>query len=344
MKTTCLLALIGESLAAKAASNSPSFIDAQIDLDPVSYMTQMGKLANLSNIKQLLSQIDEYPPKKIPNLTKFKPMKIDDLRRALEISYMPTCPEDKVMGLTCICDSEYSDIGFARNTTYESSALIGYDKKNKQLIVAYKYTSSIRNWLSNFDFLLGQLEGAPKGIQVHRGMMEIYSSIHDQVMHKANEVMKNKKPKGILVTGYSLGGSLAILSTHYWAQFKKKHNVPVFVMGFSPARIGNLDTKLYMEGLGIEINHYTNRNDIVPQIPPRILNYTHIGLEIHEQAATPVTSELVVCSQEYDEDPNCAWGESGFRISHHMMPFGHIPILPPYCGKSDERKGIPDYA
>ncbi|KAJ9058399.1 hypothetical protein DSO57_1012639 [Entomophthora muscae] len=66
MKTTCLLALIGESLAAKAASNSPSFIDAQIDLDPVSYMTQMGKLANLSNIKQLLSQIDEYPPRKSP--------------------------------------------------------------------------------------------------------------------------------------------------------------------------------------------------------------------------------------------------------------------------------------
>ncbi|KAJ9058393.1 hypothetical protein DSO57_1012633 [Entomophthora muscae] len=164
-------------------------------------------------------------------------------------------------------------------------------------------------------------------------------------MHKVAKLVKAKEVKSIFVTGYSLGGSLAILSTPFWAHFKKEHIIPVYIMGFSGARIGNLEAKLHFESLGIPINRYTNRDDIVPQIPPRSLGYTHIGLEIHERSRNIIGSELIVCSQEYDEDPDCAWGEPSFRNPiPHLAPFNHPMVVPPYCGLSSMRINLPNYA
>ncbi|KAJ9058392.1 hypothetical protein DSO57_1012632 [Entomophthora muscae] len=62
MKAGYIFSLIGSSLA----QDSPSFADAELAVDPVSYFAAASKLVNLGNVRKLLSQIDTFPPRRSP--------------------------------------------------------------------------------------------------------------------------------------------------------------------------------------------------------------------------------------------------------------------------------------
>ncbi|KAJ9072147.1 hypothetical protein DSO57_1000455 [Entomophthora muscae] len=302
-------------------------------INPLAYLIAVSKVLKSENVAKLLDQFGASSPQRLSNVTYVRPIDVETLQQSLEFSYIPMCPEKQVLIHECICSQEYTSIGFARDSEYRASATVSYHKKTQQAVVSYKYTTGLRNWLSNLDFLLGPLEGAPKGVMVHRGMLQYYQSIHNQTMKRVVNILKTQEVKSIVVTGYSLGASIATLSVPFWAKFKQNYNVPITVISYAGARTGNLQAKLYYESLGIPIMRYTNRDDIIPMLPPRTLGYVHAGLEIHERrSAIPGRTELVVCSQDYEEDPKCSYGEPGLRsITRHFTPFNNFPILPPYC-------------
>ncbi|KAJ9058389.1 hypothetical protein DSO57_1012629 [Entomophthora muscae] len=323
-----------------------STLESQGIIDgPANYIKNLVANGNKEKLAMLLKYKNKVPLVKLKDPSNFKPPERSLLLKGLEFSYMPMCSKASMLQNACICDSAYDSIEYANNLEYKASSLIAYHSPTRLLVVSYKYTSSARNWLTNLDYILTDMEGAPSDVKVHRGMYHHYMSIHNETMSKAAKILATRDVKGVFVTGYSLGGSLAIISTPYWAKFKETNNVPVDVVSYSGARPGNMQAKLYFESQGINIVRYTNKKDVVPSLPPRFAGYVHTGLEIHEHSVSTFKTELMVCSQEFDEDPQCAYGESGRKSATlHYMPFNNLLLLPPFCGKGSLTKlPLPEY-
>ncbi|KAJ9082190.1 hypothetical protein DSO57_1006635 [Entomophthora muscae] len=313
----------------------------------ISHIKSYKDLVDLDNPDGLIDQFKTKPPFKVAKPTTFPPLSLDIMRQGLEWSYLSMCSKRDIFELRCLCDRDYSDTAFMYNDQFKAASAVIYVKALQQAVVSFKYTSKNRNWLTNFDFALAQMEGAPEGVMVHQGMLEYYLSLHKETMIALENLIKKKPVKNVMVTGYSLGGSIASISVPYFADFKRKNNdIPISVLSYAGTRVGNFKAKIYYESLGIPIYRYTNRNDLVPQLPPRYANYSHAGLEIHERATEKKGfTELVVCGQDYDEDPNCSWGEKGYSVKLHLEPFNNWLPMPPYCGYgSVTRNRLPEFA
>ncbi|KAJ9058388.1 hypothetical protein DSO57_1012628 [Entomophthora muscae] len=310
-----------------------------------SYLQALARNADKDKLDIVLGPMETIPPVKLTNPTTFEPLDYELLVKGLEFSYLSMCSKVDLIRKACICDKEYDSVEYINSVEYQSDSVVAYHKETAQMIVSYKYTSSLRNWLTNLDYIMTNMTDAPEGTKVHRGMYLHYMSVHNETMAKAANILATRDVKKIFVTGYSLGGSIAIISTPFWAKFKATHNVPVTVASYSGARPGNIQAKNYFESLGINIIHYSNKNDAVVNLPPRFAGYVHVGLEIHERKVTSSKTELVVCSQEFDEDPNCAFGNTDMKsMAVHIMPFNNVLPLPPFCSRGTlTNSPIPKY-
>jgi predicted lipase len=102
-----------------------------------------------------------------------------------------------------------------------------------------------------------------KGIRVHRGFLDAYMSVRDEILTKVLEL----NSKRIIITGHSLGGALATLcgvdlqknSIVHW------HNLHLATFG-SP-KVGNRKFKKSFNNRVFSYDRYVNRLDLVPLMP-----------------------------------------------------------------------------
>ena len=80
-----------------------------------------------------------------------------------------------------------------------------------------------------------------------------------------------------MFTGHSLGGGLATLAA---VDVALKFNVESELYTFGQVRVGNQAYADYVEGLISKRLRFTNRRDLVPQLPPRFLQFRHFGPEV----------------------------------------------------------------
>ena len=79
-----------------------------------------------------------------------------------------------------------------------------------------------------------------ENVYVHSGFKTQYDSIRDQVYHFVAEKCKANKPKRLLITGHSLGGSLATLCALDLVLNPLPNGLPVMkVITFGAPQVGN---------------------------------------------------------------------------------------------------------
>lgn len=252
----------------------------------------------------------------------------DELLLGLRKAFISVCPVEAILGMKCVCSRKYKDVTIVKGRAADSLALIAAEPATRQIIVSYRPTITLKNWITDADYKLVQLPGAPKGVMVHEGFLGYFADIQPAALKAAKKLLHDDRFLGyrLHVTGYSLGAAVAIISAHSWDTFLGENNFhhPLEVFSYSGPRPGNELFAKYVANL--PITRYTNHNDVVPHLPPRSLGFTHAGFEFHN------SGQLTPCSTAYDEDPKCALQyKFPLSFSRHYFPDGKPIPTPPYC-------------
>lgn len=131
-------------------------------------------------------------------------------------------------------------------------------------VLSFRGSLEGEDFVADLDITQVSLEGASKGILVHRGMWSIWSSIWKEV---EENLLRDSSP--LYITGHSLGASLAA----YSSSSLSKKPLPFKLYGtylFGAPRAGN---KVFTSSLDPSIWVLANRTDIVPTLPPTASSY-----------------------------------------------------------------------
>jgi triacylglycerol lipase len=180
------------------------------------------------------------------------------------------------------------------------------------VIVAFRGTQSRTEWIYDVDILSVPLpvelggDKYPKA-RVHQGFLQLYMGLRSNVL----EGVKAYGPKGIIITGHSLGSSLATLaafdlafngfnvhSTYTWAS--PRVGDPYFVEAF--------------ENVLKESPHYriANAADFVTQVPPAALSVPKVISKYMHVSG-------VECSYEYVDESVIDYPSSQFTSWAHDL-------------------------
>lgn len=154
-------------------------------------------------------------------------------------------------------------------------------EKADHIIVAFRGTSSIRDWIIDAEFFRVVLVEEPNGdvCEVHSGFLAAYESVIELLAAHLKKIVVGDRP--VFVTGHSLGGALAILAA---LELNRQKFTVAQVYTFGQPRVGNAAFKrLYEWSLGTSTFRVVYQEDIVPRLPHlpswRDL-YRHVGTEI----------------------------------------------------------------
>ena len=230
---------------------------------------------------------------------------------------------------------------------------VGYDPLKNQLIVTYRGSSSIRNWLVDFDIVQvpcslflspGLSASIGSSCKIHKGFAMAWAGLRDETLNAVATALAAHPSAAIVATGHSLGGAIATIAA---AELRAK-GYTVDLLTYGSPRIGNKGLVSFLSSQGpvgaigsSGVSHYriTHMDDPVPQLPPTLaFNYYHTSPEFWLSdagvAATPTeagyfegkidyaVSDIKICTGY--ESYSCNAGEPSLNMDVHASYFEPI--------------------
>jgi len=157
--------------------------------------------------------------------------------------------------------------------------LAGYDSHSKSIIVSFRGSSNIKNWLDNFDFVKQDysLHGC-KNCQVHTGFYKSYLTLKDGLLSQVDYLAGKYKGATIVVTGHSLGSAQSV----FLALDLQGKGYSVNFYSYGCPRPGDYNFAKFFNGYVKSTNlRAVFINDPVPTAPYHWMGFEHVGTEIH---------------------------------------------------------------
>jgi triacylglycerol lipase len=160
--------------------------------------------------------------------------------------------------------------------TKRNIGFIFYSESLKTILVSFTGTFFFEQWESDLVFLQTsptQLNNFNPGILIHQGFYNIYLSVRSQLENNLNMFPEATQ---LIISGHSLGGALATIAAF---DFAKNDPKPI-VYTFASPRVGNIDFAKKYGTLDITTQRVFNTEDVVPCLPPPVLQdfvYDHVG-------------------------------------------------------------------
>ncbi|KAJ1956425.1 hypothetical protein GGI12_005311 [Dipsacomyces acuminosporus] len=183
-----------------------------------------------------------------------------------------------------------------------SHGYVGYDREAREIIVAFRGTSSPEDLRNDLKIEWMDWKAAGKGAKVHTGFYSYYKGAASAVHSAINDILKSAKAVDrIVFTGHSLGGATSSLMA---ADFVSKNNKllgKVMLVTFGQPRTGNRAFASWMDKQPFAKYRITYKNDIIPRIPLESEDgYYHHGQEYYYQSY-----RLMKTCAAHGEDINC---------------------------------------
>ena len=146
--------------------------------------------------------------------------------------------------------------------------------------LAFRGTDELRDWLDNANLLATTTDYGEFHRGFHGATERIWPQIYTYYQQRRSQVRKDDhKPKGLFLTGHSLGGAMAIVAA---AQLVH-HDVGftgVYTFG-QPRAVRPRTADLLTLRAHNRIHRFQNNNDVVPRVPARMMGYSHCGNYMH---------------------------------------------------------------
>jgi hypothetical protein len=150
------------------------------------------------------------------------------------------------------------------------------DKPNQRLIVAFRGTQFIHDWLDDFDFIPAPYAPVPGRGTVHEGFQIVYLAVRDNLIALLNKYSAGYRE--LLITGHSLGGALCPLATLDLLNLNQ--NLSPVVYTWAEPRVGHDDFVTFFNTHVNICYRIVNVWDVVPHLPPDIAGYEHEGNQV----------------------------------------------------------------
>ncbi|ODV88035.1 hypothetical protein CANARDRAFT_26195 [[Candida] arabinofermentans NRRL YB-2248] len=237
------------------------------------------------------------------------------------------CPLD-----TCTDNTANIDVYNIWEDLVSGATFVNHD--TKEIVVVFKGTTSIEEWLVDFTFV--GVDYTPYVVQsdanteeftcddckVHEGFFVSIKAFINDGLPAVEKLIKQYPEYKLKVTGHSLGGALAplgaielqllgyspILVTYAGPKFgnsalidwiNDKYNTDSLVASFESHSLTELPTMSY--------TRVTHHGDIVPLVPLKQMGYAQGGCEIYIEAVTlPHPEDTVVVRGSWDVDTEYA--------------------------------------
>lgn len=170
------------------------------------------------------------------------------------------------------------------------------------------------------------------GARFHQGFIDALHDVWDPLLVAVQEELK-RADRPLWITGHSLGGALAVLSS--WLFHRKFINVHQ-VYTFGGPMIGNVEaSKAFDRELAGKIFRYVNGPDPVPKLPTVSLianDYGHVLAEVTSGVGPGATSSSALFGQFVSRSVNGViqgtliddvWKAISQTVNAHLMPSYH---------------------
>jgi triacylglycerol lipase len=147
------------------------------------------------------------------------------------------------------------------------------DPATQTLIVAFRGTEFLHDWLDDFDFVPAPYAPIPGRGTVHQGFQLVYYTIRANL----RTLVQQHAPhcKNLLITGHSLGGALCALAAP--DLLNDIDTLSPVVYTWAEPRVGHDDFVGFFDTHVNVCYRIVNVWDVVPHVPPDLSGYEHEG-------------------------------------------------------------------
>ncbi|KAF2092227.1 alpha/beta-hydrolase [Saccharata proteae CBS 121410] len=223
---------------------------------------------------------------------------------------------------------------FENSLLTDVTGYVAVDYTNELVVVAFRGSTSIRNYLADVDFPL-ILTDICVLCFADSGFWTSWLEAREKILTAIKILSEEFPTYQIVTTGHSLGAAIADFAA---AELRNDgYNVKLYTYG-SP-RVGdlNISNHITKQGQNWRITHY---NDPVPQLPPIILGFVHVSPEywITSGNNATVTAEDIKGPINGSVNFSGNTGKVSLDIDAHLWYFNRIASCYEYEGVGKEFK------
>lgn len=215
---------------------------------------------------------------------------------------------------------------------------VGVDPSKSQVVLSFRGSQSIRNWIANLDISMDDCDDLPVGddsdCQIHSGFNDAWNQVKDSVYTFIANASSTYPNHTLIVTGHSLGGAVGTIA----AANLRAMGYPCDLYTFGSPRVGNEDFVNFVGSQEGNEFRVTNADDPVPRLPPSSFflgSYRHTSPEFwltvqdttNASASAIGVSNFEIC--EGIDNDDCNAGTDGLNIDAHGFYLRNISA----CGE-----------
>jgi len=171
-----------------------------------------------------------------------------------------------------------SDISIIEsNGVYGTYGYVGASAN--EILVSFRGSQTIDNWIHDFEFFKTPYPDVP-GAYVHYGFYTAYTVIQNFVRSNVRALVNKYPSKPITIAGHSLGAAISAICAIDLVRQGISTPSKMRVFNIGQPRVGNQGFATYYNSHGFPTYRIVNQRDIVPHVPPKILNFYHVAREI----------------------------------------------------------------
>ncbi|CRG92688.1 hypothetical protein PISL3812_09753 [Talaromyces islandicus] len=187
------------------------------------------------------------------------------------------CPEVESAEATIVYD-------FSNTTTTDTSGFVALDKTNKAIILSFRGSYSVRNWISDVEFPLID-PGLCDSCLAEFGFWSSWEVVREPISAVIKESLSTYPDYELIVVGHSLGAAVATLAA---TDLRSKGHLSTALYAFAAPRVANRPLAAHITAQG---NNYrfTHTDDPVPKLPLLSMGYVHVSPEYYITSPNNVT-------------------------------------------------------
>lgn len=171
--------------------------------------------------------------------------------------------------------------GVSQIEDYASETRVVILDQGDDLIIAFRGTTDLKNWLTDLNALWMVYTLGGKNVLVHHGFYRAWMAVREKVLAAVKAALAANPKARIWLTGHSLGGALAMLAFEQIQLAADGRVVGCYTFG--QPRVGNKAFIAAFLGefeLASRYFRTVHANDIVPRQAGALLGYRHACHEI----------------------------------------------------------------